>query len=86
MTQDQEIQKSAQYAAIITAKLGELFQEEEISMEELNEDDNATLFFHALANMVPTAFYNEFTGQGINHLNFNHIANQLCFQYGKRDN
>ena len=45
------------------------------------DDENMTDFMHALANVAPTMIFNGLTGANKNHLEFNHIANQLCFQY-----
>jgi len=55
-----------------------------IGDEELKQDSNATEFFHALSNLVPAMFYNQFTSdEKVNILEFNHIANHLIFQYKK---
>lgn len=61
--------------------------------EQLNDEDNEnyinlkeidlTDFFHALSNIVPSYVYNKYTGSDKNNLEFNHIANQLCFQFSK---
>ena len=63
--------------------------------EQLNNDENEyhidmqevdlTDFFHALANILPTYIFNKYTGEDKNQLEFNHIANQLCFQYAKKN-
>ena len=63
-----------------------LFEEDSsnfIDTQELHEGDNATHFLHALANTVPSSFYQQFTGEKTNNLDFNHIANKLCFQYAR---
>lgn len=75
--------KAIQYAARIVNALGELFSdgEHEMDMEELMEGDNLTNFIHGLANIAPTMIYNELTGEERENLEFNHIANRLCFQY-----
>lgn len=76
--------KAAAYAAQISGVISTLFDEEGdyyIDMEDLQEGDNTTHFFHALANMVPTLFFNRLTGEDKNTLEFNHLANQLVFQY-----
>jgi len=80
-------QKELQYAALLTQKISEIFDEDSdihIDQEELKEGDNLTHFFHALSNIVPTHFFNVITGDEKNNLEFNHIANQLIFQYSKR--
>ncbi len=74
------------YAAILTSKISEIFNEESehhISLDELKEGNNLTDFFHALSNLIPTYFYNDFTESEKNPLEFNHIANYLVFQYSK---
>jgi Tfp pilus assembly protein PilN len=72
--------KSIQYAAQILEKIQELFEDESF-VEELQTNDNMTAFFQALANTTPTQVYNKVTGEDLNTLQFNHIANQLVFQF-----
>jgi hypothetical protein len=82
-----QTEKHLQYAAMLSGKIAEIFDEESeyhIDQEELQEGDNLTHFFHALANVMPTHLFNKITGDGINHLEFNHIANQLVFQYSNK--
>lgn len=59
--------------------------ENHLDLEQLQEGDNLTHFIHALANLVPAHFYNKITGASENGLSFNHIANQLVFQYSKKE-
>lgn len=80
-------EKTFAYAAAITAALSAINDEDSdayIPKEELTQGDNLSHFFHALANMVPTYIYNELSGIEMNTLEFNYIANRLCFQYGIR--
>lgn len=66
------------------AHLNEMFNgdsEHQIDMEELSEGENATHFIHAVANVVPNMVYSRLTGDRKNNLEFNHMANQLVFQY-----
>jgi len=79
-----KLEKHDEYAATIMAKIGELIDNDEIDIKELQEDDNLTHFFHALSNVVPCYLYNKITGSNENLLTFNHISNQLCFQYSKK--
>ena len=82
-----QIEKQLQYAAMLSGKIAEIFDEESeyhIDQEELQEGDNLTHFFHALANIMPNHLYNKITGDDKNNLEFNHIANQLVFQYSKK--
>jgi len=72
---------------MLSGKIAEIFDEESeyyIDQEELQEGENLTHFFHALANVMPTHLFNKITGDDKNHLEFNHIANQLVFQYSKK--
>lgn len=78
-----EISIETKYSAKILGALEELFNPDShhaLDLEELQADDNATAFFHALANIVPTQVYNNFTNDKKNTLEFNHLANRLCFQ------
>ena len=77
-----------QYAIKIISALSKMFEQESddaIDWEQLQEGDNLTHFIHALANLVPTHFYNKISGASENSLSFNHIANHLVFQYSKRE-
>lgn len=61
-----QTEKYAEYAAIITGKILELFDEDSksnfhIDQAELLEGENLTHFFHALANVTPTYIYNKIT-------------------------
>jgi len=68
------------YAALITEKIIELI-DEEIGIEQLEDSENVTQLFHALANVAPNHLYNKLTGDNVNNLEFNHLANKLCFQF-----
>ncbi len=80
--------KYLEYAVQLTSAVGDMFNEDSefyIDQKELEEDDNLTHFIHALASVMPAHFFNSITGEDKNHLEFNHTANQLCFQYGTRE-
>jgi len=80
-------EKHLHYAAMLSGKIAEIFDEESeyhIDHKELQQGDNLTHFFHALANIMPTRIFNKITGDEKNNLEFNHIANQLIFQYSKK--
>lgn len=80
-------EKHLHYAAMLIEKVVEIFDEESeyhIDQEELLEGDNLIHFFHALANIMPNHLFNKFTGNNKDNLEFNHIANQLVFQYSKK--
>lgn len=73
-----------QYAVKIISAINSCFDEDSenhISRQELMEGDNLTHFFQALANLAPAMIYRRLTGEEVNNLEFNHIANQLVFQY-----
>lgn len=78
--------KSEQYAAKITAQLFELFNDEcenHIDISEMGEGNNATDFIHALSNIAPNLITTRLTGSMRTMLEFNHLANQLVFQYSQ---
>lgn len=78
--------KENDYASKIYAHLTLLFDEESeyfINKEEFEIDDNLTHFIHSLSNMVPNLFYQLLTDDNKNLLEFNHLCNNLCFQYMK---
>jgi len=85
MTEEEKIH---QYATKILLQLEPLFKEwgdNFINTQELSEGNNGTLFFHALANTVPTYIYNNFSEEKVDILEFNHIANNFCFQFSKAE-
>lgn len=78
------MEKHLEYAAKLVEVVGLLFDEDSdyyLDPEELMEGNNLTEFFHALATVMPNHLYNKMTGAEDNNLQFNHIANQLCFQF-----
>lgn len=84
-------EKYLQYAQKLSAAVSEIFNEDNdfyINQDELFDQDenNLTHFFHALANVMPTAIYEKLTNDEKNWLEFNHMANQLVFQYSKKNN
>lgn len=76
-------EKWMQYAAQINDKMVELLQDE-IDIE--SKDFDATQFFHALATACPTMLYNKLTNNSVEMLEFNHIANRMCFQFQTKQN
>lgn len=82
-------EKWVEYAALLSAKVAELFDEDSDSTMHLNakqmsDDETLTDFIHALANVMPNHLYGKITGDERTSLEFNHIANHLCFQYSKK--
>lgn len=74
--------KQQEYTLKILGRLQTLFEgsEDGIAITELEDNGNAADFFHALANLAPAVVYNKLTQREIGTLDFNHIANRLCFQ------
>ena len=70
------------FAPKIVHLYSELFDEdsEHYLGDEIKEED-LTGFFHALTTVAPNHLFNKITGDDKNNLEFNHIANQLCFQF-----
>lgn len=82
-------EKYPYYATLIAAKLQELFDKDDacgIDLQELIEDDQITEFMFAVACVAPAFIYNKFTQQDVDYLEFNHIANKLCFQFCQVEN
>jgi hypothetical protein len=76
------------YAVLIQSQIGEMFQSDTnnyINPEDLQDEDNLKDFLHALANAMPTTVYSKLTGDDKNMLEFNHVANQLCFEYMSKE-
>ena len=85
----QDNPKYVEYAFKISGVIGQMLNDEDneyhIDKKELNDSDNLTEFIHALATVAPASVFNSITGEKKNHLEFNHVANQLCFQFGKSE-
>lgn len=78
------MKKHDEYAIKLLGAIRSVFDLESdnyISLTELEEGTNLTEFFHALANTAPAMVYESFTNENLNNLEFNHLANRLCFQY-----
>lgn len=67
----------------ILAVLDEKIKTDEKFLNEIAE--NTTEFIHALANVVPTTVYDRLIEEIDSFLEFNHIANKLCFEFMKRE-
>jgi len=74
-------EKHIQYGMIILDAIASKLEDGTISAEELNEGDNMTEFIHAAANVAPAILYTRLSGDQVDYLGFNHIANRLCFQF-----
>jgi hypothetical protein len=77
-----------QYSVKLLGAIQSCFSEDSenyIDRNELLEGNNLTHFMQALANTMPNHVYNTLTGEQVNNLEFNHIANKLVFQYATKD-
>lgn len=75
--------KQEEYTLKILGQLQSLFDKDNenfIDMQELEDNNNASDFFHSLANLAPTIVYSNLTKVEIGTLDFNQLANKLCFQ------
>lgn len=82
------MEKEHEFAMKIYGAIQSCFDEDSdnfIPKEDLLEGDNLTIFFHALANIAPGMCYNQITREDVDALEFNHIANKLCFQFLTKD-
>lgn len=80
---DTKKSKQEEYTIKILDQLQQLFEESnenKIEVKDLEDNANAADFFHALANLAPTVVYSKLTQKDIGTLDFNYIANRLCFQ------
>lgn len=80
--------KWAQYAVLIQSQLQEMFEdggENHIDIREFEDSENFKEFLHALGTVVPAMLYNKLTGEDKNFLEYNHLANSLCFEYSDKE-
>lgn len=59
--------------------------ENHISLDDFDEEGTANAFMHAMATLAPSVVYKKLTREEIDSIGFNHIANRLCFQFGKNN-
>lgn len=83
-------EQSYQYAAIIQGAIAEMLNEDsesdyKISLSDFEDEDKATAFLHALANIVPCNIYKKLTRDETDILGFNHIANRLVYQFTNKE-
>jgi len=77
-------EKIVEYTSIIVDCLNQLLEKDNdfsLDTDELIEGENLSIFFHALSTVVPSHFFQILTGNKKSFLEFNHLANHLCFQY-----
>ena len=71
--------KQKEYTVKIINALSELLNEPELH-KELEDNDNAIAFIHAISNIAPCIIVSGIIGENKNLIEFNHLANQLIFQ------
>lgn len=84
------VTKEDQYASLIIGQIMTMLQDEDcsfaINLKELQEEggENLKAFIHALATLAPTYICNKLAGLGNSNLEFNHMANQLVFEFSHK--
>jgi len=76
--------KDQEYAAKIIVQIQEMFDEDcenHIDLNELEKEDNAKQFLHALLNDAPAHIANKLLGKQNNILDNNHLANTLVLEF-----
>lgn len=81
MANKEDNEKIIEYATLITEAITDKMEEDEMDFRYIDW----TAFIYALSTVAPATMYNKLMGEEKNFLEFNHIANQLCFQYGMKD-
>lgn len=83
-----KVGKDIEYGKKIYGAIRYMFNEDSafhIDIRELSKEGNATAFVHAMATVAPNLMYGELTKDRKNNLEFNHMANQLVFQFSKME-
>lgn len=76
------------YTILIQSAVYGMFEEGNenyVNKTELEDPEKATAFLFALSTLVPGLMYNTLTGENLNALHFNHVANHMCFDYLRED-
>lgn len=77
-------EKHLEYSSKLVGHFALIFDEKSdyyINPADFQDEKSLTAFVHSLANVFPNHIFNKLTGNDINTLEFNHMANQLCFQF-----
>jgi ferredoxin-like protein FixX len=86
MTDEQKNKKVQEYAIVLIQAIQQAFDKESdiphIDINDFADDDNFKCFTHSLANIVPNSIFSKLSGQEKDNLEFNHLANHLCFEFG----
>lgn len=90
MSKKNNVDQANKYAVLIQAAIVEMLDHDsesdyKIDVLDFKDEDKATAFLHALANIVPCHIYKKLTHDDTDILGFNHIANRLVYQFTKQD-
>lgn len=80
------MEKFISYAARIQDQVLKMFEDDAenyIDLQEFEDQENFKQFLHAISTVVPTSLFNKIADKSEerNHLEFNQMANSLCFEY-----
>lgn len=75
----QENEKIMYFSTEILSLIQDKLEDDEDFQREVGE--NFTEFMFALSTVVPNQIYSVTSSEELNHLEFNHLMNNLCFQY-----
>lgn len=64
----------------VNEALADIFNEESENCILEYLEDHGTEVFNVISNLVPCKFYNSLTGNNLNIIDFNHVANKLAWQ------
>jgi hypothetical protein len=77
-------EKYEEYAALMLLQINEMFDEDcenHIDLDEVSEGDNANHFTHALSTLMPMLMIGRLTGNKLDPLEMNYMANRLASQF-----
>jgi hypothetical protein len=85
MTKQEKQRKAEDYSVLILNVLMQVFEKDSsmmhIDIEEFKNPDNLRCFIHAIANLLPNSVYCSLTRNEADSLEFNYLANRLCFEF-----
>jgi hypothetical protein len=82
-------EKTKKYTLYVFSQLSEMLSDENcnyyVSLQELQDNENLKCFIYALS-CASAMLFNRMTGGEKTWLEFNHIANSLCFEFMNKSN
>ena len=84
MKKEQLEKLTHQYTSQISSKIAELFDEEEgsLTFKEISDNERFKCFVFALS-CASAIIFNKLSNSEKTYLEFNHMANMLCFEFMK---